>query len=64
MMIIDGNPNMNICPVCQSKIVDITNSLHCWMSEYECGCKIYGNYELIEFDFYTKCPKLILPKGF
>lgn len=49
--------NIDFCYNCKSKIKDTSNSLHVWLIEYECGCKIFGAIGIKDYTIDVKCPK-------
>jgi len=46
------------CYVCGSKEKTISDSLHCWVVEYECGCKVLGAYDDESVYLYEECKNI------
>lgn len=50
--------NTDICYICGSNIKHYSDSFHCWVIEYECGCKIWGPISNDDIYNHTKCSNL------
>lgn len=48
----------NNCPFCGNKQVNISNSLHIWSVEYDCGLYIVGVIGEDDYQIERECKKI------
>lgn len=48
--------NTDVCPICGSKEIAYSDSLHVWQSTFGCGYKIWGSFSDREIEVEVECP--------
>lgn len=51
------------CPTCGAKIKGVSNSLHVWECNFDCGCVIWGGIGAPAYEIQIECPYNIKNKN-